>query len=124
MKRHIDGDADVFERFAHIRDIAVDMREALAASDWTEVGRQLRLEWENRKRLAPGVTTPDIDRMIDAAAAAGATGAKVCGAGGGGCLFCFAEPADVPAVRKALASSGADLLDFHLEAQGLRIARS
>jgi D-glycero-alpha-D-manno-heptose-7-phosphate kinase len=124
MKRHIDGDPEVFERFAHIRDIAVAMREALAESDWPEVGRQLRLEWENRKRLAPGVTTPDIDRMIDAAAGAGALGAKVCGAGGGGCLFCFANPADVPAVRAALASTGAELLDFTLEAQGLRITRT
>ena len=123
MKRHIDGDPEVFERFAHIRDIAVDMREALAASDWPEVGRQLQLEWENRKRLAPGVTTPDIDRMIEAAAAAGALGAKVCGAGGGGCLFCFADPGNVPAVRDALAASGADLLDFQLESQGLRITR-
>ena len=124
MKRHIDGDAEVFERFAHIRDIAVAMREALAKSDWPEVGRQLRLEWDNRKRLAPGVTTPDIDRMIDAAAAAGALGAKVCGAGGGGCLFCFTDPANVPAVRDALASSGAELLDFHIEATGLKISRS
>jgi D-glycero-alpha-D-manno-heptose-7-phosphate kinase len=124
MKRHIDGDAEVIERFSQIRDIAVAMREALAASDWPEVGRQLQREWANRKRLAPGVTTPDIDRMIEAATAAGATGAKVCGAGGGGCLFCFAEPASVPAVRNALASSGAEVLDFHIEAQGLRIARS
>ena len=124
MKRHIDGDPEVFERFSRIRDIAVDMREALAQSDWLEVGRQLRLEWDNRKRLAPGVTTPGIDRMIDAASAAGALGAKICGAGGGGCLFCFAEPGDVPAVRDALAASGAELLAFHLEAQGLRITRS
>jgi D-glycero-alpha-D-manno-heptose-7-phosphate kinase len=123
MKRHIDGDADVIACFARIRDIAVAMRDALAQSDWPEVGRQLRLEWENRKRLAPGVTTPDIDRMIAAAADAGATGAKVCGAGGGGCLFCFAEPADVPAVRDALAANGADILDFRLEQQGLRITR-
>ena len=62
--------------------------------------------------------------MIDAASAAGALGAKVCGAGGGGCLFCFAEPGDVPAVRTALASSGADILDLTFEAQGLRISRS
>ena len=124
MKRHIDGDAEVIARFAQIRDIAVAMREALARGDWNEVGRQLRLEWENRKRLAPGVTTADIDRMIEAASAAGAHGAKVCGAGGGGCLFCFAEPADVPAVRTALASTGAEMLDFTIEAQGLRISKS
>lgn len=124
MKRHIDGDAEVFACFARIRDIAVAMRDALARGDWPEVGRQLQLEWANRKRLAPGVTTPDIDRMIGAAESAGALGAKVCGAGGGGCLFCFAEPGDVPAVRDALAANGADLLDFHIEQQGLRITRS
>jgi D-glycero-alpha-D-manno-heptose-7-phosphate kinase len=62
--------------------------------------------------------------MIEAAAAAGALGAKVCGAGGGGCLFCFAQPGDIPAVRNALAVSGAELLDFTLESQGLRISRS
>lgn len=124
MKRHIDGDVDVIARFARIRDIAVAMRDALARGDWTEVGRQLRLEWDNRKGLAPGVTTPDIDRMIDAAASAGATGAKVCGAGGGGCLFCVAEPADVPAVRDALVSSGAELLAFQLEEHGLKITRT
>ncbi|MDQ3068702.1 MAG: GHMP kinase [Acidobacteriota bacterium] len=124
MKRHIDGDAEVIASFGRIRDIAVAMRDAMEHGDWPEVGRQLQLEWENRKRLAPGVTTPDIDRMIAAAAGAGALGAKVCGAGGGGCLFCFADPADVPAVRSALTANGAQLLPFTLEAQGLRITRS
>ena len=124
MKRHIDGDAEVIACFARIRDIAVAMRDALARGDWAEVGLQLQLEWANRKRLAPGVTTPDIDRMIGAAESAGALGAKVCGAGGGGCLFCFAEPGDVPAVRDALAANGAEILDFRLEQQGLRITRT
>ena len=124
MKRHIDGDAGVIACFARIRDIAVAMRAALERGDWPEVGRQLRLEWDNRKRLAPGVTTPGIDRMIEAASDAGALGGKVCGAGGGGCLFCLAQPQDVPAVRDALAASGARLLDFQLEQQGLRITRS
>lgn len=124
MKRHIDGDQEVIASFARIRDIAVAMRDALTQGDWPEVGRQLRLEWDNRKRLAPGVTTPEIDRMLAAAIEAGATGGKVCGAGGGGCLFCLAEPDRVPAVREALASSGAELLDCQIESQGLRITRS
>ena len=50
----------------------------------------------------------------------GALGGKVCGAGGGGCLFCFAEPDDIPAVRQALADAGARVLDFTIEARGLR----
>jgi len=120
-KRHIDGDRDVQARFARIRDIAGRMREALQQGDWMEVGRQIAAEWENRKGLAPGVTTPHIDAMLAAAAAAGATGGKVCGAGGGGCLFCIGEPADVPAMRQALAGAGAQLLDFHVDTRGLHV---
>ena len=120
-KRHIDGDTQVQHRFGRIRDIAGEMRAALEARDWPAVGRHVADEWENRKGLAPGVTTPAIDGMLAAAAAAGAWGGKVCGAGGGGCLFCIGEPEAVPAIRQALADGGARLLDFQIETEGLRL---
>ncbi len=119
IKRHIDGDRDVQARFDRIRDIATVMRAALEAGDWREVGRQVGEEWENRKGLAPGVSTPAIDAMLASATAAGAYAGKVCGAGGGGCLFCIGEPTDVPAIRAALERSGAGVLDFHVEPEGL-----
>jgi D-glycero-alpha-D-manno-heptose-7-phosphate kinase len=121
MKRHIDGDPNVQQRFARIRDIAGSMREALERGDWADVGRQVAEEWENRKGLAPGVTTPRIDAMLSAARAAGAYGGKVCGAGGGGCLFCVSEPERVPAVREAIAAAGGELLDCRIESDGLRV---
>lgn len=119
-KRHIDGDRHIFDCFERIRDTAAAMREALLRGDWTDVGRQIAAEWENRKRLAPGVTTPAIEDLIARAGTAGATAAKVCGAGGGGCLFCFAEPAHTTAVREALAAGGARLLDYRIETEGLK----
>ena len=73
--------------------------------------------------LAPGVTTPAIEELMARATAAGAKAAKVCGAGGGGCLFCIADPSDVPAVREALANGGARLLDFRIEPTGLEVAQ-
>jgi D-glycero-alpha-D-manno-heptose-7-phosphate kinase len=120
-KRHIDGDTRVRRSFARIRDIAAAMRTALERRDWPEVGRQIAAEWDNRKQLAPGVTTPEIDAMLGAAAKAGATGGKVCGAGGGGCLFAFGDPADVPAIRQALSEAGARVLDFAIDPRGLVI---
>jgi D-glycero-alpha-D-manno-heptose-7-phosphate kinase len=120
-KRHIDGDPEVRARFGRIRDVAVAMRGALDRGDWTAVGRHVADEWENRKLLAPGVTTPAIDSMLAAAIEAGAAGGKVCGAGGGGCLFCIAEPDRVPDVRRALAENGARILDFRIESEGLTI---
>jgi D-glycero-alpha-D-manno-heptose-7-phosphate kinase len=120
-KRHIDGDRDVQQRFARIRDIAGAMRAALEREDWAEVGRQIADEWENRKGLAPGVATPEIDAILAAARDAGASGGKVCGAGGGGCLFCLGEPDRIPAIREAIAGSGGRLLDFTIETEGLRV---
>jgi D-glycero-alpha-D-manno-heptose-7-phosphate kinase len=118
-KRHIDGDRHVFDCFERIRDTAAAMRTALARGDWDEVGRQIATEWENRKRLAPGVTTPTIDALIDRARAAGATAAKVCGAGGGGCLFCYGPPSAHQAIAQALEAGGARLLDYRIESEGL-----
>jgi D-glycero-alpha-D-manno-heptose-7-phosphate kinase len=120
-KRHIDGDSGVRRSFARIRDIAAAMRTALERRDWPEVGRQIGAEWDNRKQLAPGVTTPEIDTMLEASRKAGAVSGKVCGAGGGGCLFCFGDPADIPAIRQALHEAGARVLDFTIEARGLMI---
>ena len=62
-----------------------------------------------------------IDAMLQAARQAGAFGGKVCGAGGGGCLFCIGDPERIPAIRDALASAGAQILEFHIERDGLRL---
>ena len=118
-KKHIDGDRHVFDCFERIRDTAAKMREYLAGGDWDGVGVAIAAEWENRQRLAPGVTTPAIVGLIARAMAAGATAAKVCGAGGGGCLFCYGPPDARAAIATALAAGGARLLDYTIERDGL-----
>jgi len=118
-KKHIDGDQHVFDCFERIRDTAVAMRAALVRGDWDATGRAIAEEWDNRKRLAPGVTTPLIEELITRARGAGATAAKVCGAGGGGCLFCFGPPVAAASIRDALAGGGARLIDFTFERHGL-----
>ena len=113
------GDRETFDCFERIRDTAAVMREALEGGDWDAVGVAIAAEWENRKRLAPGVTTAAIDDLIARARAAGAVAAKVCGAGGGGCLFCYGPPGAAAGVQRALADGGARLLPFRIEQQGL-----
>ncbi|HEY7790417.1 MAG TPA: hypothetical protein VIC33_07900 [Vicinamibacterales bacterium] len=121
MKRHLDGDRHVIEAIGRIRDTAAAMRDALAQADWREVGRLIADEWDNRRRLAPGVSTPEIDDLIARATRAGATAAKVCGAGGGGCLFCYGEPDARDAIGRALADGGARLLEYRIDREGLLI---
>jgi D-glycero-alpha-D-manno-heptose-7-phosphate kinase len=118
-KRHIDGDAHIFDCFERIRDTAAAMRQALTRADWDGIGRAIDEDWDNRKRLAPGVTTPAIDDLVLRARGAGATAAKVCGAGGGGCLIAYGPPALRASIRDALAAGGARILDFQFERHGL-----
>ncbi|MBI2189299.1 MAG: GHMP kinase [Acidobacteria bacterium] len=119
MKKHIDGDRHVVDCFDRIRDAAAAMRDGLTRADWAAVGRAMADEWDTRKRLAPGVSTPVIDQLIDQATRAGADGAKVCGAGGGGCLVCIGPPERRDAIRASLTAGGARLLDVRIEQHGL-----
>jgi galactokinase len=50
-------------------------------------------------------STPKIERMMDAALAAGALGGKINGSGGGGCMFAYA-PSKAEEVAKAIEDAG------------------
>lgn len=123
MKRRIDGDPAVITAFDGIRDAALGMRDALTTGDWTAAARCLADEWTCRTRLAPGVTTPAITGLLAAATAAGAQAGKVCGAGGGGCLFCLVPPDRIIDVAAALTAGGATVLDCTIDPEGLRVVR-
>ncbi len=120
-KRHIDGEASVVAAFDKIAVIARDMRETLERGDWHATGQALAAEWTNRKQLAPGVTTPAIDDLLARAASAGAWAGKVCGAGGGGCLFCLTPPERHADVSAALAAGGARVLPFTIDTDGVQL---
>ena len=118
-KRRIDGDVDVTRAFDAIVTATRAMRAALEAGDWTGAGQCLANEWQTRKQLAPGVTTPEIDALLAAAIATGAWAGKVCGAGGGGCVFVLAPPDATDAVRQAWTRAGATVLDAVVDSTGV-----
>jgi D-glycero-alpha-D-manno-heptose-7-phosphate kinase len=120
FKSHIDGDPLIFESFERIRDSARDMHRALSAGDWARVGDVMRAAYPNRKRLAPNITTPHMERLVETALGSGALAAKVCGAGGGGCIAFLCEDGAKEAVGRALAAEeGAEVLDWNFARDGL-----
>jgi D-glycero-alpha-D-manno-heptose-7-phosphate kinase len=123
MVRRINGDAIVVEAFEQIRDAALSLREALERGDWTGVGTSLAAEWQARRRLAPAVTTREIDHLLDRARLAGALAGKACGAGGGGCLFCLVSPEVKDDVATALTGAGATVLPVTIDRNGLTLQR-
>lgn len=122
-KKHIDGDAEIFEIFDGIRDTALNMRLALLEGDWEQVGTILAKAHPQRKRLSPNITTPQMDRLIATAHANGAAAHKICGAGGGGCIAFFCREGRRPDVETALAAEqGAKVLDWHVQPNGLVVS--
>jgi D-glycero-alpha-D-manno-heptose-7-phosphate kinase len=68
------------------------------------------------------VSNARIEAMVAAARGAGALGAKICGAGGGGCMVVVARDDAHDAVRGALEGAGGAVLDFRPDADGLTVA--
>src|SRR6266852_3856196 len=110
FKAHINGDKHVFRNLEKIAAIARDMHQALLRHDWEDVARLLREEWKLRRTNAPGITTPLIDKLIAVARKNGGRAAKVCGAGGGGCVLMMVEEGAKDAVAGAVARAGGHIL--------------
>ncbi len=123
-KAYIDSDRKVQRNFEQISAIANGMRAAVAKGDWEEVGRLLREEWGHRRKNAPGITTPLIDRLVSVARKAGAKGAKACGAGGGGCVFFLVEPDAREKVAAVIEAAGAKVLPVKVAPRGVTVRTS
>ena len=121
MKAHIDGDKKVHKNFDQITAIAMGMRQAVEKREWTEAGRLLREEWSHRKKNAPGISTPLIDTLVEKTRRSGALGAKVCGAGGGGCVFFLTEPEAQARVAAAITAAGAQVLPCTVAPEGVKV---
>jgi D-glycero-alpha-D-manno-heptose-7-phosphate kinase len=85
-----------------LRDLADSVAERLRVGDIDALGPALRESWEAKRKLASGVSTAQIDGMVSRALDAGASGAKLTGAGGGGFLVVICPVERQRAVRESL----------------------
>ncbi len=115
------GNAEVVASLHQLRAFAEDARKALETGDPDRLGTVLHQSWEHKKRLAAGISTPQIDAAYHAARDAGALGGKIAGAGGGGFLLLYCQPERQPAVTDALERLGLVKLDFHFDHSGARV---
>jgi D-glycero-alpha-D-manno-heptose-7-phosphate kinase len=122
FKAHINGDKKIFHNFERIGEIARDMHHALSMADWKQVAKLIREEWKLRKTNAPKITTPMIEKLIGVAMRQGALAAKVCGAGGGGCVVFLTEPENREHISAALRSYGGHVLPAIVARDGLTVS--
>lgn len=123
LRNYIENSGSTRANMRIINETAHEMAAVLQAADLEGFARVLDREWQNRRGLAEGVSTPAIDAMIAAARGAGALASKVCGAGGGGCMITFVEDGAQDAVREALVARGARPIPFRISREGLQVRR-
>ena len=107
----LDGELTTEERALLVgtilnRDLTLSALRVLRAPslDHLDFGRLLS-EHQAVLRDVLGVSTPKIDRMLEAGRRAGAYGGKINGSGGGGCMFVYA-PENAEGVARAIEDAG------------------
>jgi D-glycero-alpha-D-manno-heptose-7-phosphate kinase len=91
------------EQLDILRDLAGVAVDHLRCGEVDAVGEAMRQGWEAKRQLAAGISNPQVDMAVERALEAGATGAKITGAGGGGFLVVICPMERQRAVRDRLA---------------------
>jgi D-glycero-alpha-D-manno-heptose-7-phosphate kinase len=99
--------------------LAHQLCEALGQEDIDAFGEILHAGWLEKRKLATNISNPHIDDWYERARAAGAIGGKLLGAGGGGFLLLYADPAHHSDICRALPELRP--IPFHFCPQGSKV---
>jgi len=121
IKNRMDGDSKTVEMLQIIKQEAEKLHHALKNDDWGEAYEAIHNEWVARKKLAPTITTPEIEDLIEFGITNGSRTGRVCGAGGGGCVVFVIDTFTRPYLYDLAKEKKYQLLDFEIAREGLTV---
>ena len=124
VKRFLESDAATVDAVAKSGELAVRIRDALMEGDLELVGALIGEDWQARRAMAPAVSSPELEALMGACIGAGASSARVCGAGGGGCMLVNCPPGTRDDVEAAVRKAGGSVLDYAPVDHGMRLLLS
>ena len=98
--------------FSKIGQLVNEAREYLINQDWKKLGQAMNQNQLYLEQLS--VSSPKLERLVEAARKAGAWGAKLSGAGGGDCMIALVHNSKKQAVEKAIEAAGGKLIRVKL----------
>lgn len=101
-----------------LKDDAIAMKEAVLNGDFAGLVERMRDSWEAKKLTAHGISTPEIELLLERAMEAGAHAGKVSGAGGGGFVMFFVDPSRRMDVIRAVSGAGGNVRPCHFTSRG------
>lgn len=113
-------EAEVLNAMDELKNITIEMKNALLQKRLDDFGRLLHDAWDNKKKMAKQITNTTIDTLYEAARQHGAIGGKILGAGGGGYLLLYCEFNKKHMVAKELEKLGGQVVEFTFDHYGLQ----
>jgi len=110
---------DSLEAAHKVKQQAIMMKEALLTGQLDNIGEILDFGWQNKKKMAPGISNEIIDEIYSTARKAGATGGKISGAGGGGFMTLYCPKNTRYDVMDALEKFGGAFKRYTFTEQGV-----
>ncbi|MBI4926974.1 MAG: mevalonate kinase, partial [Anaerolineae bacterium] len=106
VRRRWQSDPNRYEAlFDRIADLSRQARQVIEQGHPPDLGPLMNAN--HALLIETGVSSAELDRLVDAARAAGALGAKLCGAGWGGNMIALVEPGSADRIVDALKNAGA-----------------
>lgn len=94
------------EALFELKEISNRTIQACESQSFSELPSLFQLEFKARIKLAPAFSSPEIEKLHQLALQSGAEAVKICGAGGGGCVLIWVEPANRKRVIEACQNAG------------------
>ena len=116
---------DAISAMHALKEEAVMMKESILKGDFSAFAKSMELSWQSKKRTAAHISNDHIDNAYKVAKEVGARAGKVSGAGGGGFMMFFVDPARRMDVIHALKQLGPEVSNCHFTkygTQGWRVA--
>jgi D-glycero-alpha-D-manno-heptose-7-phosphate kinase len=114
------NDHAVVSSLREIKDIGIETCAAIVDGNLRRFGELMDVHWQTKKRLAEGITNPQIDAWYELAKQNGAIGGKISGAGGGGFLTLYCEE-NTGRLRDAMRAAGLRPLNFRFDFEGSKV---
>jgi D-glycero-alpha-D-manno-heptose-7-phosphate kinase len=126
LKAFLSGENAARQAFSDLARNADKAFSALEKKDFKGLVESLSDDWKIRQHAFPFLTTEQIERTLATARAAGASGAKVCGAAAGGVMLITHDGSASQAenIKRAITSCGAQILPLKIATSGVKIQRS
>jgi D-glycero-alpha-D-manno-heptose-7-phosphate kinase len=112
------GNPNTVEALHEVKALGARMRASLERGELHRFGELLHEGWQAKRRISGKISTPRIDRLYSIGLEHGVLGGKITGAGGGGFLLFYCEPANQSAVREAMTKEGVHEMTFAFDSQG------